>query len=51
MFWLDKYKKRKTKSENMVASNIKIFLKMKNKGWLSIEKNVMKYGKVKPLHK
>ena len=31
-------KKGKTKSKNMVAKNIKTFLKMKNKGWLNIEK-------------
>ena len=32
-------KKRKTKFENMVANDIKIFLRMKNKGWFSIVKN------------
>ena len=30
----------------MGASNIKIFLNMKNKGWLSIEKIIMKYEKM-----
>ena len=43
-------KKRKTKSDNMVANNIKTFLKMKKKGKLSI-KNVMKYEKIKLFHK
>ena len=28
-------KKRKTKFENMAANDIKIFLRMKNKGWFS----------------
>ena len=36
---------------NRVAKDTKIFLKMKNKGYLSIEKNIIKYGKIKPLHK
>ena len=31
-------KKKKTKSENMVANYIKTFLKMKNEGWLSLGK-------------
>ena len=35
----------------MVRDNIKIYLKMKNKGWLSIEKFLIKYGKIKLLHK
>ena len=35
-------KKRKTKSNNMVTSNIKMSQEMKNKGQLSIEKNVIK---------
>ena len=30
-------KKRKTKNVNMVANDIKIFLKMKNKGLLNME--------------
>ena len=44
-------KKRKTKSDNMVANDIQIFVEMKNIGYLSIEKNIIKYGKTKPLHK
>ena len=31
-------KKKKTKSQTVVANNSKIFCNMKNKGWLSIEK-------------
>ena len=37
---------KRNKSENMVASNIKISQKMKNKGLVSIEKYV-KYRKTK----
>ena len=44
-------KKRKTKSGNMFAKDIKIFVEMKNIGNLSIEKNIVRYGKIKPLHK
>ena len=33
-------KKKKTKRENMAVNAIKISLKMKNKSWLSIEKDV-----------
>ena len=44
-------KRRKTKKKNMVLNNIKISHKIKNKCWLSIEKNIMKYGKIKPLRK
>ena len=32
-------RKKKRKSKNMVVNDIKISLKMKNKCWLSIEKN------------
>lgn len=35
----------------MVANNIKNFLKMKNKDQLSIEKTIIKYGKINPLYK
>ena len=34
--------KKKTKSENMVMNDIKISQKLKNKGQLSIEKDIMK---------
>ena len=40
-------KNRKIKSKNIVASNIKNFLKMKNKGQLSIGKTVLKCGIIK----
>ena len=33
---------KKKKSGNMVASDIKTFPSMKSKGWLSIEKNILK---------
>lgn len=39
-------KMRKTESNNMVAKDIKISQEMKNKSYLSIEKNI-KYGKNK----
>lgn len=39
-------KMRKTESNNMVAKDIKISQEMKNKSYLSIEKN-KKYGKNK----
>ena len=35
-------KKKKKTSDNMVVKDIKIYQKMKNKSWLSIEKNVTK---------
>ena len=35
--------RRKSKSINMVVNDIEIFLKMKNKGLLSIEKIILKY--------
>ena len=38
-------KKIKTKSENMIVNDIEIFLKMKHKGWLKIEKFILKYKK------
>ena len=44
-------KKKKTKSNNIVMRNIKIPQKMENKGWLGIEKNIIKYVKTKPVHK
>ena len=34
----DLSKEEKIKSDNVVANDIKIFLEMKNKGYLSIEK-------------
>lgn len=37
------------KSNNMVGNNIKIFLKRKNNGWLSIEKD-LKHEKIQALH-
>ena len=43
-------KKKKKKSPNMGKSNIKIFLKMKDKNQLSIKKYI-KYGKIKMLHR
>ena len=39
-------RRKRKKVVNMGASDIKIFLKIKNKGWLSIEKSIMKCGKV-----
>ena len=44
-------KKSKLKSDNMVTNDIKISQKMKNESYLSIEKNIMKYVKMKMLHK
>ena len=35
-------KNRKNKNNNVGVKNIKISLKMKNKGWLSIEKIIIK---------
>ena len=35
-------KKKKKKSDNMVVNDTKIYQKMKNKSWLSIEENIMK---------
>ena len=35
-------KKKKKKSNNMLVSNINIYLKMKNKSLLKIEKNIVK---------
>ena len=40
-------RKKKIKSKNMVMNSIEIFHSMKNKGQLSLEKNI-KYGKAKP---
>ena len=37
------------KIKNMVENNIKTFLKRKNLGWLSIEKNLIKQEKIKTL--
>ena len=42
-------KKRDTKSENMDGCNMKIFEDIKNKSYLSLEKNIIKQGKIKPL--
>ena len=36
------FKEEKEKSNNMVGNNTKIHLKMKNKSFLSIEKNIIK---------
>ena len=41
--------KKRKKSGNMVANDIKTFLNMKNKDWMSMEKNI-KCGKIKTLH-
>ena len=38
-------KKRKAKSENMVANDIKIFLSMKSKGCLTIVKTILNIEK------
>ena len=38
-------KKTKAKSKNMFVNNVKIFLRVKIKIWLSIEKNI-KYGEI-----
>ena len=35
-------KEEKEKSDNMVVNNTKIYLKMKNKTLLSVEKNIIK---------
>ena len=38
----------------MAANDIKIFLNIEHKGWQSIESNcktIVKYEKIKPLHK
>ena len=35
-------KRMKNKSNNMVVDDTKIYQKMKNKSWLSIEKNIVK---------
>ena len=35
-------KEEKEKSDNMVVNDTKIYQKMKNKNWLSIEKNTIK---------
>ena len=40
-------KKKKTKNQNIVVSNIRIYQKMKNQSYLSIEKNVTKHDKWK----
>ena len=36
---------------NRVAKDITVSLKMKSKGYLSIEKSIIKYEKMKRLHK
>ena len=38
-------KKRKAKSENIVVNDIKIFLSMKSKGWLTISKIILNMEK------
>ena len=35
-------KKKKKKRDNTIVNNTKIYQKMKNKSWLSIEKNTIK---------
>ena len=35
-------KKKKKKSNNMVVNDTKIYQKIKNKSWLSIEKSIIK---------
>ena len=47
----DLSEEEKIKSKNMVMNSKKIFLSMKNKGQLSLEKNIIKYGKAKPSHR
>ena len=39
------------KKKNMVANNIRFFLKMKNKAQLNIAKIILNCGKIEPLHK
>ena len=39
-------KKKKTNTENMVGNDIKIVLKMKNKGYLSLGKIILKSRKI-----
>ena len=43
--------RKKKKSSNTGMNDIKISLKIKNKNWLSIEKNIMKYRKIKRPHR
>ena len=38
-------KKKKRKNDNMVMNDTIIYQKMKNKSWLSIEKNIIKREK------
>ena len=38
---------KKSKSAKMIAKDIKISLKMKNKGQMNIKKDTMKYEKIK----
>ena len=38
-------KEEKEKSDNMVVKGTEIYQKKKNKSWLSIEKNIMKWEK------
>lgn len=38
--------KEKKKSANMVKNNTRTFMNMKNKGWLRIEKSIIKFVKV-----
>ena len=37
----------KEKNSNMVANDIKTFLNIKIKGWLTVEKIIIKFGKIK----
>lgn len=42
--------KEKKNSNNLVTNNIRIFLIMNNKNWLTIENIIIKCGKIKTLH-
>ena len=44
-------KKKKKKSNSMGIDDMKRSLKIKNKNQLSVEKNIIKYEKIKMLHK
>lgn len=45
-------KDKKSKSDNMVVDNIQIFKKNpRRKGYLSIERIIIKYGKIELFHK
>ena len=42
--------KKKKNSRNMALIDTKTFLDMKNKGWLTRQKIIINYGKIKMLH-